>query len=687
MVKCKYNLFTVILVLITVNQVVANKYAYEIQDVKSHYSFNEIKDYNRVKSSMNVFNSDKYLGVFVDISRNDKSFTELKYSLFDTVIFYQKIGTKLHEIKPTKDLTTSSQLRGRSYLVKPESHEVDSLFIVAKSVFPMMFPVRGYNANEVIRNYQRETLLFGLFWGIIGGLFFYNLFLFFSTGIREYIWYDIFLIFLGVSQAYINGVEIQFLSKLLFGRFDFVILFTTSLAGFVGVTFSKVFLKVKSTSLVGKILVLIMVLYLVPLITAAFGYTKESLQLLNILAIPATLFLIIYSLTTLIKGFKPAKYYVMAWLVFLLGILTLAFRNIGLFEFNAITSYSSLFGTAFQSVLLSLALADRINILRKEKEQNQQEALKLAKENERITRYQNIELDRQVKARTAELEESNKNLQKTLSDLKEAQTQLVDSEKMASLGQLTAGIAHEINNPINFVTSNIKPLQRDIKDLYEIIDSYGNIVEGQEIQGLKEVEELKEDLEYDYVRQEIDNLLLGISEGANRTADIIIGLKTFSRLDEDVKKAADIVEGIESTLIILNTKIKDKIKLEKDYQEGMPQIECFPGKLNQAFMNILNNAIYALEHKNYEEGEKPTLTIKLRADEKNCYIHIIDNGIGMDEATQKKMFEPFYTTKEVGEGTGLGMSIVFNILDKHNGTIDVKSEEGKGTEFILTLPL
>ena len=549
-------------------------------------------------------------------------------------------------------------------------------------------PVRILDSKQMSKAQKRRNYFGGVFYGILIALMLYNLFIAISTKDRSSYFYISYIFFIGITQSLFDGYFQVFINTQLGLNESTLLTIAPSIAGICALFFAEYFLKVKehpSWILLG--IRAFQIGYFLALLISFTGFRELAFRMIDLLAASVAVYGVIFSSVISSRGFRPAKFFLIAFALFLLSLILFVVSNLGFVEQNLVTRHVVQFGVSSQVILLSIALADRINILRKEKEQNQQEALKLAKENERITRYQNIELDRQVKARTAELEESNKNLQKTLSDLKEAQTQLVDSEKMASLGQLTAGIAHEINNPINFVTSNIKPLQRDIKDLYEIIDSYGNIVEGQEIQGLKEVEELKEDLEYDYVRQEIDNLLRGISEGANRTADIIIGLKTFSRLDEDVKKAADIVEGIESTLIILNTKIKDKIKLEKDYQEGMPQIECFPGKLNQAFMNILNNAIYALEHKNYEEGEKPTLTIKLRADEKNCYIHIIDNGIGMDEATQKKMFEPFYTTKEVGEGTGLGMSIVFNILDKHNGTIDVKSEEGKGTEFILTLPL
>ena len=207
-------------------------------------------------------------------------------------------------------------------------------------------------------------------------------------------------------------------------------------------------------------------------------------------------------------------------------------------------------------------------------------------------------------------------------------------------------------------------------------------------EALEKAHELQEDYDFEYLKEEIESLVDGISDGATRTSEIVKGLRTFSRLDEDDIKQISVEEGLNSTLVLLRNKTKDLIDIETDYEPGLPEIECFPGKLNQVFMNILSNGIYAVNAKRYEEGEQPKLTIKTRKTEgSRVSVYLGDNGIGMDEATKKKIFEPFFTTKDVGEGTGLGMSIVFKIIEKHNGTIAVNSEPGKGTEFIITLPM
>ena len=201
----------------------------------------------------------------------------------------------------------------------------------------------------------------------------------------------------------------------------------------------------------------------------------------------------------------------------------------------------------------------------------------------------------------------------------------------------------------------------------------------------QQIEEYKEEIDFDYLKIEINQLLKGIQEGASRTTEIVKGLRIFSRLDEDDLKKADVNEGLNSTLIIVNNLLSDKISLEKNYGE-IPLIDCYPGKLNQVFLNIISNAIFAVKEKfKNESGGKISITSNYNSE--HVLITIEDNGTGMDEKTRKKIFEPFFTTKNVGEGTGLGMSIVYNTIQKHKGEITVISTPGLGSEFTIELPL
>ena len=287
-----------------------------------------------------------------------------------------------------------------------------------------------------------------------------------------------------------------------------------------------------------------------------------------------------------------------------------------------------------------------------------------------------IEMDKQKKL----IEEKNKDLNKLLNDLKEAQQQLIMSEKMASLGQLTAGVAHEINNPINFVSANIKPLKEDLADILECINRYELVIKENKLESMfLDVQKFKNNTDISFSLQEVNDLLRGIEEGASRTSEIVKGLRNFSRLDQNVIKKANLHEGIESTLTLLHSVYKDKVEIERDYGE-IPEVECLPGQVNQVFMNILSNAIQAIPEtgkifiKTWEENDAVKISIK-------------DTGTGISEETKRKIFDPFFTTKEVGKGTGLGLSISYGIIEKHNGKIEVNSAIGKGTEFVISLPV
>ena len=280
-------------------------------------------------------------------------------------------------------------------------------------------------------------------------------------------------------------------------------------------------------------------------------------------------------------------------------------------------------------------------------------------------------------------QQSKEELAKALDSLKGAQSQLVHSEKMASLGQLTAGIAHEINNPINFISSGMVSLKMSIESLREIAEEYGRLDEGESAEEVvSSVKELKEEHEYEEIIEELDDLIKDVNYGVSRTIEIVKGLRVFSRLDEEEAKNANINENIDATLTLLRNKTKDKIAITKHYDEAMNDIECFPGQLNQVFMNILNNAVQAMP----DDRKDAEITIYTEESKEGVSIRIKDNGVGIPDEIKDRIWEPFFTTKEVGVGTGLGMSITYGIIEKHGGKIELTSEVGKGTEFVISLP-
>lgn len=296
------------------------------------------------------------------------------------------------------------------------------------------------------------------------------------------------------------------------------------------------------------------------------------------------------------------------------------------------------------------------------------------------------ELEDRVEARTAELKN-------TLAELQRTQAQMVQSEKMSSLGQLVAGVAHEINNPVNFIHGNLTYVQEYTQDLLEFLQLY----QQHNPTLTPEIQTAAEAIDLEFLQEDLPKMLNSMQLGTDRIRQIVLSLRNFSRIDEAECKAVDLHEGIDSTLLILQYRFKAKpdcpeISIIKHYDK-LPLIECYPGQLNQVFMNILVNAIDILEEANTQragKGNNPgCITISTsRLDENWVQISIADNGMGMTEVTRQKIFDPFFTTKPIGMGTGMGMSISYQIITaKHNGKLECFSTLGEGTEFIIQIPL
>ncbi|MDJ0695188.1 ATP-binding protein [Mastigocoleus sp. MO_188.B34] len=322
--------------------------------------------------------------------------------------------------------------------------------------------------------------------------------------------------------------------------------------------------------------------------------------------------------------------------------------------------------------------------------------------NQKLESY-NDNLEEKVEKRTQELIEKNFILEKTLKELKKTQGQLIQNEKMSSLGQLVAGIAHEINNPVNFIHGNLSHADEYIQDLLGLVEIY----QEEYPEPTTKVQEEIESIDLDFLNEDLPKLLASMKVGSLRIREIIKSLRNFSRLDESEYKQADIHEGIDSTLMILQNRLKVKaessgIEIVKNYGE-LPLVECYPGQLNQVFMNLISNAIDALdEYKQQSKQEKNTglSTEDVRAtksqiristqtlDSKSVAICIADNGPGIPGNTISRLFDPFFTTKEVGKGTGLGLAISHQIIvEKHNGKLECLSRLGEGTEFIIKIPI
>jgi len=269
-----------------------------------------------------------------------------------------------------------------------------------------------------------------------------------------------------------------------------------------------------------------------------------------------------------------------------------------------------------------------------------------------------------------------------VADLNQAQEQLIQSEKMASIGQLAAGVAHEINNPVGFIGSNIYTLKTYCDDLLEIIKHYESTDEYLKSNDVvwASIEKIKKEKDFDYLKNDLLNLISESSDGVKRVKDIVQDLKDFSHVDEAEWQWANIHSGLDSTLNIVNNEIKYKAEVIKKYGE-LPEVECISSQLNQVFMNLLVNAAHAID-------EHGTITIETGLTDSHwVWISISDTGKGIPKSTLKKIFDPFFTTKPIGQGTGLGLSLSYGIIEKHSGRIDVESVEEVGTRFAIWLPV
>ncbi len=308
----------------------------------------------------------------------------------------------------------------------------------------------------------------------------------------------------------------------------------------------------------------------------------------------------------------------------------------------------------------------------------------------------------------AQLRQQAQELKETLRELQHTQTQLIQTEKMSSLGQLVAGVAHEINNPVNFIYGNLNPAKEYTQDLLSLLQLY----QSHYPQPVPEIEDFAELIELDFLKSDLPQIISSMKVGADRIREIVLSLRTFSRLDEAEMKAVDIHEGIDSTLMILQSRFKGNdqrptIEIIKEYGK-LPLVQCYAGQLNQVFMNILSNAIDALEEgvgsgDEGDEGDKgnnqcpmpnsqcPISTIRIctQLQEPNqVTIRITDNGLGIPEDVKKQLFNPFFTTKPIGKGTGMGLAISYQIVkERHGGSLECISQLGQGAEFVINIPL
>ena len=575
--------------------------------------------------------------------------------------------------------------------------ETVSMYLGVQSGKQLSLPLR-ISDRSTLRNWSfKRDLFFSFYAGIMLVMLLYNLVLYFTVQDRSYFLYVLFLVGVAGSQLFLAGYQwvlpgwspnswLGIRSVHLIGMFS----------GVSTILFVNQFLDLaRRAPRYQRVFNGLMSLYLIAGGCLLVGKLNWAYQVINLVAM-AALLVIPASLHVLRQGHRSARFLLIAFSFFILTVVLFAASQSfaqfggGVLEQDWV-KFAMPVGSIVEVVLLSIALADRINQLKRDSAKAREEQLRISQLNEKITREQNEVLEERVSQRTEELEERNGRLQSALEELRLAQDQLVQSEKLASIGQLTAGIAHELNNPINFVSSSAQSLRRDFDDVAEIIQALQSWDgENEDLQEkVKALHARMTQLDLEFTMKEIDELLAGIDDGANRTSEIVKGLRIFSRMDGDANTEANFNDLLESTMVILRSSLREDVALVVDLAPTLPSFPCQPGKLNQVFMNLINNAAQATvkAHDTKEARQVRIRTRWVKAEGQECIqVSIEDNGIGMGEEVQAQIFDPFFTTKDVGEGTGLGLSIVKGILDDHKATLSIESAPGEGSHFLITFP-
>ncbi|TDS17670.1 sensor histidine kinase [Sphingobacterium paludis] len=657
---------------------------------------NTFKNFENEVPNLGISNTDKWLRLTVNNSGERERFLlEIAYPLLDEVELYSPVGNGKYA--PTKlgehAVFSERKYKMPSYLfdLTIPKNEQRVFYVKVRSTEQIILPIYIRSRLSQVFHANKDNLVSGVYIGIVFIMAIYNLFLFFSVRDRGYLYYVVYVVCAGITQMAIKGYSFQYLwpswpdfasvGPVLFG----------CLSGLSALLFADSFLQLqRNARRARRVFRVFIVLFISSALMAIIGLKQTAFLAMQVTTGLASIFVLYVSYRVMIRGYRPAKYFVFGWTALLTGSVIFLLKDYGILNYNDFTSNAVQIASVIEMALLSFGLAYSINMLKQEKEMSQARELAISLENERLIREQNAFLESKVEERTVELRSSNESLRDTLQHLKETQSQLVEAEKMASLGQLTAGVAHEINNPINFVTSNVAPLKRDIKMIWETLDFVEETAfqDGLSLEERKKrVQSFKDEMDIDYLKTEVEFLLKGMHDGAHRTAEIVKSLRIFSRVDEDTVKFADLNEGLESTMVILSSLMREGIEVDKKYGD-LPKVECHAGKLNQVFLNILTNAVYAINKKfDSNPGGKLQIETGIHEDSRYIFIHIVDNGIGIPNDIREKIFEPFFTTKDVGEGTGLGMSIAYNTIAKHHGRILVDSEVGRGTTFTLLLPI
>ncbi len=550
----------------------------------------------------------------------------------------------------------------------------------------ILLPLSVGTYKAVFKSTLNLDIVWGIYFGIIIVMLFYNLFIYFSVKDKVYLLYVIYIVLVGLTQGSLSGYTFRYLWPNSPWLANQSAIFFPAIVGIVLAVFLTTFMNTrKFAPKLHKGFYVTNILFIAAIFIGIAGQYNLGQTLIQPFAMLFSLYALFVAADISRKGYRPAKFFLLAWSIFLGGICLFVLKDFGILPYNNFTIYTMPLGSAIEVVMLSFALADRINTLEKEKKEAQKMELKERTEKQEILEKQTETLKIKVAEATHELQDKNIELEGAYKELQEAQAELLQQEKMVSLGQMAAGVAHEINNPIHITNQAIDIIEAS-QDLYqEYIDKLEKTLSeathiGKE---LKELQDFKKEMEFDEISLDIKNAIKRAKNGIERTATITKELKAFSKIDSEGLVKTNINNDLNAMLDMLQSQIGG-ITVKRSYG-NLPLVKCHSQKLNQLYQSIFTNAIEAIRAKGGAEADG-LIEIRTRLFEGHVVISFADNGAGMSEEIKQKAFNPFFTTKGA-QRKGLGLANAYRAMNEHDGKIGINSEPGKGTTIELILPV
>ncbi|WP_128547036.1 sensor histidine kinase [Larkinella soli] len=546
-------------------------------------------------------------------------------------------------------------------------------YVYFQGVYTKDQPIYCLTTASLVTGIHRADLFFGLFYGLVLAVVVYSLLLYARVGDRDTLLYVVWVLFVGLQIALFRG----HLNEFLYAAFPGVEKYGVALAGITGmvhIPFTITFLRLRDRSpgffrfgMTVLALYVLATLWTITDVTLSRNGEAET-DLIPLVALLEGVFNVSAGVAVYRRGFRPASYFIIGNLFFFLSIFIFLLYAFGPLPHGFLTYNSLPIGSALEITFFAMALASKINLLKRQRALAVRERIAALQENEKLIREQNTVLEQKVKQRTAELQQSLKDLQTT-------QAQLIHQEKMASLGELTAGIAHEIQNPLNFVNNFSEVSTELIDDLKKELAA-GNA---------EEVAVLADDLSRNLVK---------IAGHGKRAGAIVRGMLEHSRPSTGKKESVDLNALADQSLQLsfhsqLSKNGPADIRLVTDFDPALGPVLVVPEDIGRLFINLFNNAFYAVRQKAKQAGSgyRPEVKVQTLRQDGQVLIRVNDNGAGIPEAVRQKIFQPFFTTKPTGEGTGLGLSLSYDIVTReHGGELTVSSREGEFTEFMVRLP-